>query len=518
MKLWLKLTILFTVIINLVIQLTLIIILPNIKENSYQLIGEKLKSIAVAASISINGDEYQNINFDDSLAYQEIVFNSIREKLIHLKTSLNIREDIYTLNPVSKDSAMFGVMTNHKLFSGEKFLLTHPAAKKALLDAYKNDVCSYTDVYEDQFGKWISGLAPIKNSRNNIVGVVQVDHSAKTVSDKISFIENFILWIRLILVPLTLLAGVLIARYFSSPIERIVQIINKIANGNYSENPRTKSSGEIKELFDSAENLRLTILEQQEIIFHTISELKTAKNKAEAISRMKSEFLAMISHEIRTPLNIILGNLEVLKYEFEGEKLKEVEEITDSVKHGSNRLIRTVEMIVLYSELASGSFATKARFVNVNDLFFSLIDNYKNIAGEKKLAIKTDCSATTGTIKADERLLEESLNHIIDNAFKFTSNGAIAFCIKKSVEGIDISVEDTGIGISKEFMDDIFKPFHQEDMRISRGFEGNGLGLAIAKKCCDANGFELKIESEKNKGTIVVIHVPKEKLFNENLI
>jgi len=115
-------------------------------------------------------------------------------------------------------------------------------------------------------------------------------------------------------------------------------------------------------------------------------------------------------------------------------------------------------------------------------------------------------------------LLEESLNHIIDNAFKFTSNGAIAFCIKKSVEGIDISVEDTGIGISKEFMDDIFKPFHQEDMRISRGFEGNGLGLAIAKKCCDANGFELKIESEKNKGTIVVIHVPKEKLFNENLI
>ena len=80
MKLWLKLTILFTVIINLVIQLTLIIILPNIKENSYKLIGEKLKSIAVAASISINGDEYQNINFDDSLAYQEIVFNSIREK------------------------------------------------------------------------------------------------------------------------------------------------------------------------------------------------------------------------------------------------------------------------------------------------------------------------------------------------------------------------------------------------------------------------------------------------------
>jgi len=228
MKLWLKLTILFTVIINLVIQLTLIIILPNIKENSYQLIGEKLKSIAVAASISINGDEYQNINFDDSLAYQEIVFNSIREKLIHLKTSLNIREDIYTLNPVSKDSAMFGVMTNHKLFSGEKFFLTHPAAKKALLDAYKNDVCSYTDVYEDQFGKWISGLAPIKNSRNNIVGVVQVDHSAKTVSDKISFIENFILWIRLILVPLTLLAGVLIARYFSSPIERIVQIINLV--------------------------------------------------------------------------------------------------------------------------------------------------------------------------------------------------------------------------------------------------------------------------------------------------
>jgi signal transduction histidine kinase len=154
----------------------------------------------------------------------------------------------------------------------------------------------------------------------------------------------------------------------------------------------------------------------------------------------------------------------------------------------------------------------------VNTLFFGLVNNYKSLAEEKKLAITSDCTAFTGAIKADERLLEESLGHIIDNAFKFTKEGTVNFCIEKNKEGIDILVQDTGIGISKEFMNDLFKPFYQEDMRIARGFEGNGLGLAIANKCCEVNGFEIKIESEKNKGTNVVVHIPEDKIFNENLI
>jgi len=302
--------------------------------------------------------------------------------------------------------------------------------------------------------------------------------------------------------------------YFTKPIKEAKKRIDKISSGDYSENVNINARGEIKEILSAAENLRITILEQQEKIFTTLFELRNAKQKAEASSRMKGEFLALISHEIRTPLNIILGNLEVLKYEFEGEKLMEVEEITDSVKLGSLRLIRTVEMIVLYSELASGSYIKTEKIVNVNNLFFSLVDNYKKIADEKGLQLNSDCMATTGVIKADERLLGESLTQLIDNAVKFSTGGSITFCIAKKNEGIKILIMDNGIGISKNFMTDLFKPFRQEDMSIARQFEGNGLGLAIVKKCCELSGFELKIESEKNKGTTVEVYIPKEKLFN----
>ncbi len=141
-------------------------------------------------------------------------------------------------------------------------------------------------------------------------------------------------------------------------------MINKISNGDYSENKKIKTSFEINELFNAANNLRLTILEQQEKIFNTIAELKSAKDKAEASEKIKSEFIALLSHEIRTPLNIILGNVEVLKQELSDDVLSELEDIINEIKIGSTRLIRTVEMMVLYSELLSGSYILKNIFVN----------------------------------------------------------------------------------------------------------------------------------------------------------
>lgn len=318
----------------------------------------------------------------------------------------------------------------------------------------------------------------------------------------------------MLFIPFSIFLSIIIAMFFTKPIKEASKRIDKLAIGDYSENNKIKLGGELKLIYFAAENLRTTILEQQAKIFTTVSELQSAKEKAEATSRMKSEFLALISHEIRTPLNIILGNLEVLKYEIDKDKLKEIEDITDSIKLGSKRLIRTVEMIVLYSELASGSYNKTEKFLNVNNMLFSLVNNYKKDMELKGLRVNTDCTATTGIIKADERLIEELLTQIIENAIKFTNNGSVSFCIENKGTGIVILIQDTGIGISKEFMIDLFKPFHQEDMTISRGFEGNGLGLAIARKCCDISEFELNIESEKNKGTKVLINIGNDKLFN----
>lgn len=118
-------------------------------------------------------------------------------------------------------------------------------------------------------------------------------------------------------------------------------------------------------------------------------------------------------------------------------------------------------------------------------------------------------------IKADKHLLVEIVQQIADNSIKFSSVGEIIFCInEKDNSGISITIKDSGKGISKEFMKDLFKPFRQEDMSYSRNHEGNGLGLAIAKKCCDLCGFELIVSSVSNNGTTVEIIVPLDKLYS----
>lgn len=516
MKLWIKLAIVLFLITNIVVETVLIVVKPQVKNHYLSSLGEKLKSTAAASAVAINGDEFRELNFADSSVTSLPTFIQIRNQLSKTKSNLGLHEDIYTLSRLSSNAAVFGVTTNPKSYTGDTLHLLNTIPREALNKVYDLNKCIYTELYTDRFGTWISGLSPINDSRGNVVGVVEVDNSLRTVQAALSQIDESILWVQLLLIPITLLLSIISAMYFTRPIKEATQRIDKLALGDYSENPQMRTGGEeIREIYGAAENLRTTILEQQDKIFKTVAELRNAKDKAEASSRMKSEFLALISHEIRTPLNEILGSLEILKYEVGDNQLKEIEEITDTIQHGSKRIIRTVEMIVLYSELISGSYTHKEKLVNFNKLFFGLVDNYKKLAEEKGLQLNTDCTATTGIIKADERLLEESLAHIIDNSFKFTNKGSVTLCIEKKEEGINILVQDTGIGISKEFMTDLFKPFRQEDMAISRGFEGNGLGLAIAKKCCDANGFDLEIESEKNKGTKAVIHISKEKLFNE---
>ncbi|MDP2302830.1 MAG: HAMP domain-containing sensor histidine kinase [Ignavibacteria bacterium] len=494
MKLWIKLAILLTIIINIVIQVSIGVLTPKIEKYSTDFIGEKLKSIAASIAASIEGDEFNKLNIFDSTSINSSIYKKIQQTIDVTKTNLELSEDLYSISILDKNSLAFGVVLNRVAYGKDSLQQLSDAGKKAVAQVYDKRKCVHTDIYSDRYGDWLSGFAPIYDSSKQISGIIQVDQTYQSVKVRIDEIDQTILYGRLLLLPFTLLLSIILANFFLSPIVKVKEGIQKIASGDYSSKLEIKSSGEIQQLINAAETLRTTILDQQEKIFNNIDELKRAKSKAESSDRMKSEFLALLSHEIRTPLNIILGNIEVLKLEMDKKVLEELNEITNDVKYGSDRLIRTVEMIVLYSELASDSYNKKERFVNINQMFFELSNSYKEEAVKKSIKILNECTATTGMIKADEKLIEETIKQITDNAFKFTERGEIHFCIfDKNENGISLVIKDSGIGISEEFMKELYKPFRQEDMSYSRRFEGNGLGLAIAKKCCDANGFGLII-------------------------
>lgn len=514
MKLWLKLTIVLTVLINLIIQIGLLELQPKIKNFSEDLLGDKLKSIAAAIAASIDGDEFSQINIYDSTSLSTQIYQHIQQTIELARKNLQLHNNQYSISILDKNSLAFGVVLRRIEDGKDSLMQLNREGIAAALSIFEKKQCIRTSPYEDRYGSWLSGLAPVFDKNNDVVGIVKVDQKYEQIQATFDSINKEILTGRIILIPITILISILLSNIFLMPVVKVKDKIKKIASGDYSEYNHIKAGGEVGELVDAAEALRKTILEQQEKIFATIRELKAAKEKAEASDKMKSEFLNLISHEIRTPLNVILGSIELIKMEFDGEKLESLNDLTEIIEIGSRRLIRTIEMMVLYSELASGNYKTKYQYVNLFNIINNIASEVEKEALKKGLHLKTDCAATTTIVQADKFLLEEAIRQIVENAIKFSDSGDIIFCLMENPDhGIKIVVVDQGRGISKEFMTELFKPFRQEDMSATRGYEGNGLGLAIAKKCCDLCEYELNVFSEKGKGTTVEINIPNSKFF-----
>lgn len=232
-------------------------------------------------------------------------------------------------------------------------------------------------------------------------------------------------------------------------------------------------------------------------------ELTKAKQEAQKFAMLRSHFLTQMSHEIRTPLNIIFGGIQYLKLKIDPLQFNEFSEIFEMLESGSRRITRTIESIVEMSEIKSGSYEIKFELIDLkNDILQSVIKNYEGIALEKGLELIFRKTTETNLINKDKFMLFQIFTEIIDNAIKFTDMGTVLITQSMNSEGkLSVSVKDTGIGISPEYLENIFDPFTQEQTGISRKYEGNGLALALVKKYAELNNLSIFVQSEKNVGT-----------------
>lgn len=234
-----------------------------------------------------------------------------------------------------------------------------------------------------------------------------------------------------------------------------------------------------------------------------MEELIRAKDTAESSNKLKDAFIANMSHEIRTPLNGILGLSSILE-EFYAELIKEEDRIIfDGIKRSSNRLIRTVDMILNYSRLQTGQFPVKPEKIELSSICENLVNEFTNAAKNKrlKLLFKNRCDNST-TIFADEFSITQAISNLIDNAIKYTNEGFIDVILYNGSEGeILLNIEDSGIGISENYQNHIFEPYRQEQMGYGRAYEGVGLGLSMVNKFLNLNNANIVLESKKGKGS-----------------
>lgn len=251
----------------------------------------------------------------------------------------------------------------------------------------------------------------------------------------------------------------------------------------------------------SAIAINNALMHQEQIAIN--HELELAKQEAEKFEMLKNHFLLQMSHEIRTPFNIILGSVEVLKNEKLFLKSAEMKEIFEMLEHGSNRIIRTIDEIMEMSKVRSGNYEIHIEKIKLEeDILSQVVNNYRLKAETKGLQFLFEKTTDMNEVLCDKFMIYQILQEIIDNAVKFTKHGNVYVKQFMNAEGkLSVSVSDTGIGISPEYLEHIFEPFSQEDTGYSRKYEGNGLALALVKKYAELNNLSISVKSEKNVGS-----------------
>ena len=243
-------------------------------------------------------------------------------------------------------------------------------------------------------------------------------------------------------------------------------------------------------------------LPSSESIIITVHDLSEVRR----LEKVKRDLVLNVSHELRTPLTAIKGFVETLECEAQ-EKDRYYLGI---IKRNTDRLIKIVEDLLFLAELEDKGIVIQAERVDLRTLAENIIKIFELRAKEKKLTLGLFAEPELPSITADPFALEQMLINLIDNAVKYTDNGAVRISLKRKFDDILVEVEDTGIGIPAEHLDRIFERFYVADKSRSRKLGGTGLGLAIVKHIVLAHQGRISVQSEPGKGTIFSIILPIE--------
>lgn len=238
--------------------------------------------------------------------------------------------------------------------------------------------------------------------------------------------------------------------------------------------------------------------------------LQVAKESAEAANAAKTEFLATMSHEIRTPINAMLGMTEILD---ETNKSKEQEKCIDTLKVAGSQLLSLINNILSFSEIESGHIKLQSIPFDLRTILDELEAMFAPLCKQKGLEFNSVVPDSFNSARqGDPTRIKQILVNLLGNAVKFTHSGSVRLVIDHDDNDvIQLSVKDTGVGIPPRLQEQIFSPFVQNEIALSRRFGGSGLGLAITKKLVDGLEGEIRVHSQTGMGSTFTVTLPMPK-------
>ena len=267
-------------------------------------------------------------------------------------------------------------------------------------------------------------------------------------------------------------------------------------------NPTRRSDLDYQTFFELVATQVGTVIQNARVT----EEEKKRADMLEELDHAKTAFFSNVSHEFRTPLTLMIGNLEAA---LAGTSLADNErEQLDVAHRNSLRLLKLVNSLLDFSRIEAGRAQATYQPTDVGALTTELASNFRSACDRAGLKLVVDCPALPQVAHVDAAMWEKIVLNLLSNAFKFTFEGEIAVRLREADGQVELSVQDSGVGIPKTELPRLFERFHRIAGQKSRSYEGSGIGLALVQELVKLHGGDIHAESEVGQGTTLTIRVP----------
>jgi signal transduction histidine kinase/ActR/RegA family two-component response regulator len=335
--------------------------------------------------------------------------------------------------------------------------------------------------------RWVREVAPVED-RGQMLGRIEVTYDMRDMQVH--------LWRSLLLSALVSLAAVGMVYLFSlrikhvlvKPIALLGRTVQQVSETKDYSLRASKVSEDELGMFTDSFNEMLEQIQKQDL------EIQASRLEALQASQLKDEFLATLSHELRTPMTPILGWAQILQRSSnDPAKVLQAAEVIERNARAQNRI---VDDLLDMSRIISGKVRLDVRLTDVPAIVDAALDTVAAAAQARGIALERSIEPELGRVRADPHRLQQVLWNLLSNAIKFTgSGGNVRIDVRREGAHVEISVRDTGQGISPAFLPHVFERFRQADSSNTRQHAGLGLGLAIVKELVELHGGSVRADS-----------------------